>query len=187
MKNAKTVLSALALASASVFAPSAIAGKIENVNQQIVLVDNQAMIEHQLTGGNAGATFSDRYRFTTEYAADLNAVLAPRAASANSKQAITGFSLFDSQAKFVANSSVELAGSGEWLINFDNLAAGAYYLQVNGALKSNAAFKYLANLSIGPQQAVAVAEQAPAALMLAGMGLLGMMARRRQAKARPSA
>lgn len=180
MKNSKTIWSALALASASLLAPSAFAGKIENVNQQIALVDNQATIEHLLTGGNAGAQFSDRYNFTTSFTGELNAVLYPRANNAKSALAIGGFSLFDSSGKFIA------ASNAGWLIDVDNLAAGAYYLQVNGALTSNAAVKYLANVSIGPQAApgAAVPEPASAALLLGGLGLLGVMARRRQSKAK---
>ena len=184
MKNSRTVLSAFALASASLLAPATFAGSVTSVTQDLLLVDNQATIEHLLRGGNAGASFSDRYNFTTPAAGDLNAVLQPRAKSANSALSITGFSLFDSAGKFVASSASHFSGDGGWLIDFDNLAAGSYYLQVNGALMSNAAVKYLANVSIAPQGAAAIPEPAPAVLMLAGLGLLGVMARRRQSKAK---
>ncbi len=184
MKNSKIILSALALTSANLLAPSAFAGTVASANENITLVDNQATIEHLITGGNKGLNFSDRYNFTTSSAGDLYATLYPRANSDKSAQAITGFSLFDSSGKFVASSSNGFAGDGGWLIDFDNLAAGTYYLQVNGSLASNAALKYLANLSIGPQGAAAIPEPASAAMLLGGLGLLGVMARRRQTKAK---
>ncbi len=186
MKNSTTVLSALALASASLLAPSAFAGKIENLTQNVALVNNQATVEHLITGGNKGQSFTDRYNFTTSSEADLNAILFPRAKSEASALSITGFTLFDSNGKFVANSTTAVAGDGGWLIDFDNLAAGAYYLQVNGSIVSNGAVKYLASLNLGAEQIAAIPEPAPVGLMLAGLGVLGMMARRR-VKAKPAA
>lgn len=187
MKNSKTILSAFALASASLLAPAAFAGTVSSVNQDVVLVNNQATIEHLITGGNKGASFSDRYNFTTASAGDLNAELLTRANNANSALSISSFSLFDGAGKFIASSSPSFSGDGGWQIGFDNLAAGTYYLQVNGALMSNAAVKYLANVSFGSQGAAAVPEPGPVALMFAGLGLLGVMARRRQSKAKQSA
>lgn len=186
MNHPRTVLSAFALATSSLLAPHAQAGKIESVNQAIALVDNKAVIEHLITGGNAGASFADRYRFTTTAGGDLNAILFPRASKDKSALAITAFSLFDSSGKLVASSSAGFAGGG-WQIDFDDLQAGSYYLQVNGTPTSNAAVKYLANISIGADQVAAVPEPAPGALILAGLGLLGVMARRRSGPKRPPA
>jgi hypothetical protein len=180
MKNSRTLLSALALASATLLAPHAHAGKIDNVNQSITLVDNKAVIEHLIKGGNAGASFSDRYSFSTAAGGDLNAILFPRAKNDNSALSITGFSLFDGNGNFIASAGAAPGSDGGWLIDFDDLGAGSYYLQVNGALTSNAAVKYLANVSIGPDQIAAIPEPAPGLLMLAGLGLLGLVSRRRR-------
>lgn len=186
MKNSKTVLSALALASATLLAPSAFAGKIDNVNQAIELVNNQAQIEHLLSGGNAGKSFTDRYSFTTSTTGDLDAVLFPRSNNSVSALAISGFSLYDSKGALVTNAVKSVAAASGYKIDLDNLAAGSYFLQVNGTLASNAAVKYLAKLNFGPEPA-AVSEPASAGLMLAGLGLLGAMARRRRNKARTAA
>lgn len=190
MNNSRNFLSAFALASAGMLTPAAFAGTVKNVNLDIVLVDDKATIEHLITGGNRGETFADRYNFSTSTSGDLNALLLPRANNDNSALSITGFSLFDSQGKFVASSAGAL-GDGGWLIDFDNLAVGSYYLQVNGALQSNAAVKYFANLSLGPADLAAggtdIPEPASAALMLAGLGMLGFAGRRRHGKQKPDA
>ena len=114
MKNSRNLLSAFALASAGLLSQAAFAGTVQSVTQDIVLVDNQASVEHLIQGGNAGATFSDRYNFSTSATGDLNAVLLPRANNDNSALSITGFSLFDAQGKFVANATGALADGG-WL------------------------------------------------------------------------
>ena len=189
MNNSRNFLSAFALASTGLLTPAAFAGTVDSVNQDIVLIDNKATIEHLITGGNRGETFADRYNFNTSSSGDLNALLLPRAKNDNSALSITGFSLFDSQGKFVASSVGALADGG-WLIDFDNLAAGSYFLRVNGALQSNAAVKYFANLSLGPAEVAAgaeIPEPASAALTLAGLGMLGFAARRRRAKSKPDA
>lgn len=180
MKNSRAFLSAIALASATLVSQTAIAGPIGSTTTDVTFVDNKATIEQVLTGGNAGATFANSYQFTLADMGDFNADLS-FGNGANKSLNITGFTLLDSSGKAVSTTSTP----GTWLIDVDNLAAGKYTLQVSGNLATNAAGKYYTNLLLGPAPIAAIPEPAPTALLLAGlgmMGLMGMAGRRRAIK-----
>ncbi|QYF92381.1 FxDxF family PEP-CTERM protein [Massilia sp. PAMC28688] len=175
MNKSRAFLSAIALASATLMSQSAFAGPIASTTTDITLVDNKASFEQVLTGGNAGATFHNRYQFTLGEMGDFNADLS-LGNGANKSLSITGFTLLDSKGNTVGSSTA--AGTG-WLLDVDNLASGSYTVQVSGALSTNAAGKYYGNLMLGPSAIAAVPEPAPVGLMLAGLGVLGFSVRRR--------
>lgn len=177
MNKSRAFLSAIALASATFLSQTAIAGPITNTTTEVTFVDNKASLQQVLTGGNAGATFANRYQFTLAQAGDFNADLALQNEKSKSLS-ITGFTLYDQQGKIVdGTASVD----GGYMIDYQNLSAGSYYLEVAGALATNAAGKYYANLSFGPSAIAEVPEPAPLGLMFAGLGMLGVTAVRRKA------
>lgn len=176
MNNSKKILSAIALASATL-SQSAFAGPISSTTTDLALVDNKASIQQVITGGNAGATFANRYQFTLDQMGDFNADLSLGNGS-NKSLNITGFTLLDSKGAVVESAT------GNWMLDVDGLAAGKYILQISGEMRTNAAGKYHANLLLGPAPIAAVPEPASAGLLLAGLGLVGFTARRRKASAK---
>lgn len=181
MNKSRAFLSAIALASATLISQTALAGPISSTTTEITFVDNKATLQEVLTGGNAGTTFTNRYQFTLAQAGDFNADLSLQNEKSKSLS-ITGFTLYDQQGKIVEGTA---AAGGGWMIDYDNLTAGKYTLEVAGGLATNAAGKYYASLSFGPSAIdVAIPEPAPLGLMFAGLGALGFTASRRKAAAK---
>lgn len=177
MKKPRALLTAIVLASAALVSHSAHAGKVDNVIQEIELVDNEAFFGNLIPGGNAGATFSDRFNFTTSVTGDLTADLFSLSGTARNGLDITGFSLFSGTGELLGGTQLSTGSLDSWSLNYDNLSAGSYYVMVNGSVLSNSAGKYYANIALAP-----VPEPETYAMMLAGLGLLGFTARRRKQK-----
>lgn len=172
----KTLLAPLVLASAALVSPAAHAGQIAS-SSTIGLLDQSATFGNLLTGGNAGQTFFDTYNFTTNAVGKLSADLFVRAGNARNGLAIDSFSLYDADGHLLGGSAFARGAANLWSLNYENLAAGNYSLQVTGSLLSNAAGRYSANLAFAPMP-----EPASVAIMAAGLGLLGFIARRRRSR-----
>jgi hypothetical protein len=174
MKNPRTWCSAIVLASASLATQAAYASNIPAASSTAIeLISNSASFSNKFTGGQEGQTFSDRYLFTTATTADLNADLSLRAGNLKHLLNITGFSLYSSAGDLMASSALAKDIGEIFTLSVDNLAAGSYFLQIDGSLRSNAAARYFGSL------AVDIPEPAGGALMLGGLALLGMAVRRR--------
>lgn len=171
----KTLLSALVLAGAGLMAHTAYAADISNPAETIMLEDNAAFFGALFEGGNAGNTFTDRYDFTTSSAGSLTADLFSGSGNARNGLDITGFSLWGSTGLILDGSQLSTGRLDEWTLTSDGLAAGSYYVQVTGSVLSNAAGKYSASVALAP-----VPEPETYGMMLAGLGLLGVAARRRK-------
>lgn len=130
--------------------------------------------------GQQGNFFIDNYTFTLAGANDLSSLVTSLIAAPNSGLIITGFNL-------LSNNSVVLAGHQN-LVDFDAadqawsfdsthpLSGGNYTLQVRGYAADTTAGSYSGNIGI----AAAVPEPETVAMLLAGLGLIGVVSRRRK-------
>jgi hypothetical protein len=117
--------------------------------------------------------FSDRYSFTLDTPAQAGAFMTSVLYKNGTGLQITGFNL--RQANGAAVFAGELVDVDQsWALGgLDALASGSYFLEVNGYATAAKA-SYSGTLAIA-----AVPEPSSLALMLAGMGVLGVMVRRR--------
>jgi hypothetical protein len=171
----KNLASALVLAGAGLVSHSALAADVSNPLQTITLEDNAAFFGSLFTGGNAGSTFTDRFSFTTTSMGDLSAGLVSLSGNDKNGLDITGFSLFDASGSILGGTQLSSGVSDQWSFNYNDLAAGTYYVQVSGSVLSNASGKYYADIALAP-----VPEPETYGMMLAGLGVVGFMARRRK-------
>ncbi len=182
MKKSKAILSAIALASAAFVSQGAAAATVGDTVQEIVLFDNTAFFGNLFTGGNAGASFTDQFNFSTTMMGDLTADIFSLAGNARNGLDISGFSLYSLTGELMAGSMLSTGATDQWSLSYTGLAAGDYSIRVSGSVVSNAAGKYYANIALAP-----VPEPETYAMMLAGLGLLGFTARRRRHPGDPSA
>ncbi len=124
-----------------------------------------------------GKFFADQYTFSSATAFSLMGELESEA-KGNKDFDITDFSLFNADGKLVSGVSLSTGTLDEWTLSTGVLAAGSYYLQVDGSVLGSAGGKYSADIALAP-----VPEPETYAMMLAGLGLLGFTARRRKQKA----
>ncbi|MDQ1831176.1 FxDxF family PEP-CTERM protein [Massilia scottii] len=181
MKKSKVFLSAIALASAALVSSQASAVEIINTST-LELVDNFAEADGFFTGGNKGNTFVDNYNFTLTQAGEFAAGVLSITGNAKNGLDITAFNLIDSNGSLFGGTLLSTGATDQWSLSTSSLSAGAYTIQVKGSILSNAAGRYSANIALAP-----VPEPETYAMMLAGLGLLGFTARRRNKKAAAAA
>ncbi|MDQ1814295.1 FxDxF family PEP-CTERM protein [Massilia sp. CCM 9210] len=181
MKKSKVFLSAIALASAALVSSQASAVEIINTST-LELVDNFAEADGFFTGGNKGNTFVDNYNFTLTQAGEFAAGVLSITGNAKNGLDITAFNLIDSNGSLFGGTLLSTGATDQWSLSTSSLSAGAYTIQVKGSILSNASGRYSANIALAP-----VPEPETYAMMLAGLGLLGFTARRRNKKAAAAA
>ena len=176
MNTTKTIISTIVLAAATLAAPLVPAADISHLAQPLVLLDGTADYGASFAAGNMGNTFADKFTFSTVGINFVDSLVSSISRTATVGLDITGFALYDSANTLVSNGTMLGSGSIDlWSLSANNLAQGSYYVKVSGTLVSTTSGSFGANLNVMP-----VPEPESYGMMLAGLGVLGFLARRRK-------
>ena len=173
MKKNQYVLAVLALAGAAL-APLTYAADISQSAQTLTLTDGTGVFSHMITSGNSGNTFSDRFNFSA-VAGTLASVVSAISPPPVDGIQITGFSLYNSGGLSLAGTKVLDGAVDVWTLSTAHLVPDNYYLLVNGTVLSPAATSYSGSINVG-----AVPEPQAYAMLLGGLGVLGLLLGRRK-------
>ncbi|KQN78611.1 hypothetical protein ASF04_21500 [Duganella sp. Leaf61] len=192
MKIKKVLLASL-IAGASLIASSAYAAEVSKTVTIDLKADGEggynAYFGNTFYKANQNDTFSDKFMFTLGSNFDSTSSLTSSYLSSTTVKdlVITSYNLvkYDptTSAVLTTYTGVNTLGNGVnakdgWEITNMGLTAGSYYFQVGGLVNGNGGGSYASDLNI----AVApVPEAETYAMMIAGLGLLGVVARRRKA------
>jgi hypothetical protein len=180
MKNTKSLVAAIMLATASCASTSVLAQVISSPPAPLDLFDNTAFFGDSFAKNNSGATFADQFTFsiTDPVAQEFDSIVLSISRSSDTGLDITDLALYDSSNKLVS-SGTELSGGRVdfWKLSDVILPSGDYYLQVSGRMVSTTAGSFGGVVNLVP-----VPEPETYGMMLGGLGLLGFLARRRPSK-----
>lgn len=172
----KTIFAGTLLAAALANAGAA---TISSPDESLALVTGKNSVSFGNTFANAqaGDVFTDRFFFTLEHQADLSINVTSTRASVNTDLVLTGVSLFDAETNTAINGKQVLTGVKEyWKLTATDLVAGDYYLTVTGKTVG-AGGSFAGN---GVIEVSAVPEPGTTAMLLGGLAVLGVAARRRR-------
>jgi MYXO-CTERM domain-containing protein len=184
-KSFSSVLMALAFAGSACVAQSAQAGVVDisKAATAVTLTNGgSASFVDSFKRNQKDAIFSEKFTFTTTGWTDLDMIITSTSPNAASGLNLTGFALFDANDKEVLGGKALSTGADDkWQLKTEekkHLAAGQYYFLVQGNMVSTGGATFAANGSV----LSAVPEADTYAMLLAGLGLLGVVARRRNGK-----
>ncbi len=177
MKIAKSMMAAAVFAAAS-FGASAYAADISQAPEAMAVLDNTAFFGDTFAASNNGNTFADQFTFSvSSQPATLNAIVASISGSAATGLDISNLGLYTSGGTLVTSGTLGSSGAMDiWTLNGGTLAVGNYYLQVSGSMVSNTGGSFGGSVMLQP-----VPEPETYGMMLAGLGVVGLLARRRKA------
>jgi hypothetical protein len=156
--------------------------------QVLDLTDGSGFFGDTFAMNNNGATFADHFTFSVTGTTSMNfdAIVSSISRTADTGLDFSGLSLYrvgggtgtgDTGADTLITNGTSLH-SGEmdvWTLSSDNLAAGDYYVLVSGNLVSDTSASFGGAVMLAP-----VPEPETYGMMLAGLGVLGFLARRRK-------
>ncbi len=190
MKFSPQVVIATAILAASAISAPVFAQANINTTQAVVLsADGDggfgAHIEKVFGASAMNKLFTDKFTFTLGNSYDTSATLTSAYLKTNNNIKDLTISSYDLYKYNAATHSYVVAFTGvnntvgkedHWSIDGTNLQSGNYYLQVSGKVTGNKGGTYGGDLTLLP-----VPEPETYGMMLAGLGLLGFMARRKRA------
>lgn len=174
----KSTLLGLCFAGLTIASGIASATTVSTVSA-ITFVDGTQNFGTNFTADNKGLLFSDGYSFSLASGTDLNSLTSSISSSAAVGLTITGFTLTSSTGYYTAGTQLSTGVVDMWTLVTNGLSAGAYTLTVSGLINSAQSASYSGNLNISSAVS-AVPEPATYGMLLGGLGLIGMMARRRK-------
>lgn len=179
MKKTKSLVAALVFATASLGSSAVLADDISQAPEALTLIDGSGFFGDSFAMDNMGDTFSDQFTFSvTDMPHNIDAIISSISSSASTGLDITGLGVYSEAGTLIANGTSLMSGMNDvWTLSTDNLALGNYYLQVSGTMVSDTAGSFGGAVMLQP-----VPEPETYGMMLAGLGLVGWMARRRKVK-----
>jgi hypothetical protein len=193
----KSLIAGIVLATAT-FGSSAVMAQttatpvtVGNSPQVLDLTSGSGFFGDTFGVNNNGATFSDRFTFSVNSTSGMNfdAIISSISRTADTGLDVTGLSLYRAAGTdgtgtgtlVSAGKSLQSGNIDVWSLSSDNLAVGNYYVLVSGNLVSDASASFGGAVMMSPT--APVPEPETYGMMLAGLGVLGFLARRRKAAA----
>jgi len=159
--------------------------------QVLDLTDGSGFFGDTLAMGNNGATFADHFTFSVTGTMPMNfdAIVSSISRTADTGLDFSALSLYrvgggtgtggtGADTLITSGTSLQTGSMDVWTLSSDNLQAGDYYLLVSGNLVSDTAGSFGGAVMLAP-----VPEPETYGMMLAGLGVLGFLARRRKQQA----
>ena len=161
---------------------------IGNTPQVLDLTDGSGFFGDTFAMNNNGATFADHFTFSVQGTSPMNfdAIVSSISRTADTGLDFSGLSLYRvgggtgtggtaGDTLITSGTSLQTGSMDVWTLSSDNLQAGDYYLLVSGNLVSDTAGSFGGAVMMAP-----VPEPETYGMMLAGLGVLGFLARRRK-------
>ena len=182
MKNTKSLVAAIAVATAS-FASAPVLAQVES-ESALNIIDNTAFYGDTFVMDLAGQTFTDRFTFTVNETIPqtLDAIVSSISNEASTGLDITGLSLLDSTDATVSSGTALNGGRIDvWTLSNDLLVNGDYVMEVRGNILGNTAMTTGGSFG-GAVMLAPVPEPETYGMMLGGLGILAFLARSRKSK-----
>ena len=167
---------------------------IGNTPQVLDLTDGSGFFGDTFAANNKGSTFADHFTFTVEGTTGMNfdAIISSISRTADTGLDISSLSLYRvgggtgtggtaGDTLVSSGSALQSGGIDVWTLTSNNLSAGNYYVMVGGNLVSDSAASFGGAVMMSPM--APVPEPETYGMMLAGLGVLGVLARRRKSAA----
>ena len=163
--------------------------------QVLDLTNGSGFFGDTLAMNNNGAMFADHFTFsvTGTTSSNFDAIVSSISRTADTGLDISGLSLYrvgggtgtggtGMDTLISSGTQVNKGAMDVWSVSSSNLSAGDYYLLVSGNMVSNTAASFGGAVMLAP-----VPEPETYGMMLAGLGVLGFLARRRKQAANQAA